>query len=347
MPTYSVWRPSLIIILAVWAYHWFSLTAAQAFVLPNAEDIAVRRLLPMSVGIALSLLIVAAIRKVSEKAVWSKVVVVLLAAWLIPIPYALMHLAIFPEIAPGQTTLQRMSGMWSGFSHLFFAIAIAVVTVDYSVKLREREHRFDRVAHLAREAELRALQYQVNPHFLFNALNSVASLLSDREVTQAETMVENLADYYQQVLASGPDHEVPLKDELETQATYLAIERVRFPERLEVSTNISPDLEMALVPRLILQPLVENVVKHSSARTDAKVCIKINARAEGPSVILEVRNSSPGGPLSEARTKRVGTGLRNIEDRLQALYGSDASVKAGPTQNGFSVTISLPLRIDS
>ena len=342
---YSIWRPSIAAILAVWLFHYLSLTLAGSMVLSNAELVPLRRLIPVGAGIVVSLGVVALVDLAWDRPIWLRGLMVLAVAWLAPIPYALLNLAVFPELSPDQPAFQRLVGMWTGFSHLFFAITIAILTVQYSVKLRERQDRFDRITRLVREAELQALRYQVNPHFLFNALNSVASLLSDRNLDEAERMVENLAEYYQRVLAAGPEHEVPLRDEIEAQESYLAIEKVRFPDRLDVQVKAPPELAYALVPKLILQPLVENVIKHSAGRSTGRVLIEIEARADNGNLLLQVQDTRSEDLSPRTAPSRNGAGLHNIEARLRALHEDAASLSAQALPMGFRVVIRLPLRM--
>lgn len=324
-----------------------SLTLAGMFVLPLDELILLRRLIPIIIGVVFSLLIIAIVDRVRNRSILAKGFMVLVVAWVAPIPYAFLNLALFAEIGPGQTAFERLVGMWTGFSHLFFAITVSAFAVQYSIELRERQERFDQITDLMREAKLKALRYQVNPHFLFNALNSVASLLSDQKVVEAEDMVENLADYYQRVLATGPEHEVPLQEELEAQESYLAIEQVRFPNRLDVHQKISPDLDKALVPKLILQPLVENIIKHSAGPSTGKVLIEIEARSDGETLLLTVQDTRDEDISTIRKVSRNGAGLRNIQARLHALYGHAAKFGATELARGFRVVIELPLRFAS
>lgn len=202
---------------------------------------------------------------------------------------------------------------------------------------RERELR-----QLATAAQLAALRAQVNPHFLFNSLNSIAQLIST-DPEKAEACVERLAEVFRYMLRSSNAEFVPLSDELEVAEAYLAIEKARFGDRLQIEERIDDGVRCALLPGLILQPLVENAVKHGISRKVGGGSIVIEAKQDNGDLCLRVRDTGMGIRDRESIFER-GVGLRSVRDRLVKLYGPryaptiDAGSGAGTT-----VTVRVPL----
>jgi LytS/YehU family sensor histidine kinase len=209
--------------------------------------------------------------------------------------------------------------------------------------VRTAERRAAGAEREAREAQLRALRYQVNPHFLFNTLNSLSSLVMARRAEEAETMIVNLSAFFRSSLALDPAEDVTLADEIGYQLLYLDIEKVRFPDRLRVETDIPADLAAARVPPLLLQPIVENAIRHGVARSRDTVHVAIRAREEDGRLILIVENdATPVGPGRD--DPGTGVGLVNVCARLAARYAGQADCEHGPLDGGgYRVTISLPL----
>jgi LytS/YehU family sensor histidine kinase len=192
----------------------------------------------------------------------------------------------------------------------------------------------------AQSAELRALRYQVNPHFLFNTLNSISSLVMTDRRGDAEGMILNLSNFFRTSLTGEPTADVRLAEEVATQRLYLEIEAVRFPERLRSVFDIAPAAERACVPGLLLQPLIENAIKYGVAPARRPVELRIAARVAGDRLTLTVEDDGEGA----AASKGTGLGLRNVRERLAARYGDAATLTAGARDTGgFLVTLDLPL----
>lgn len=187
-----------------------------------------------------------------------------------------------------------------------------------------------------RESELRALRYQLNPHFVFNALNSVSSLIIDRKNPQAEQLVEDLADFMRVVLKEGSEQMIGLEQEIEQQIRYLQIEQVRFPDRLTYEVQIDENVRDWKIPALIIQPLIENAIKHGVACSSDPVRVFISAQRDGPRLRLTVMND---GEIQHdlAMDRQTGTGLTNIRERLNAVYGHEAALTTGNGANGMAV----------
>jgi two-component system LytT family sensor kinase len=205
---------------------------------------------------------------------------------------------------------------------------------------RERLLRAEARAHAAR---LEALRLQLNPHFLFNALNAVSTLIAEDRPSEANRMLARLSDFLRSTLERSDTAEVPLSDEIDFACQYLEIEEIRFGERLRVDIAIDPAAESALVPPLILQPLVENAVRHAVLpRTDGGA-ISIVAGRDAEWLTLGVHDEGPGaGPRVEWRS---GIGLANTRQRLEELYGTRAELTLDASaRGGLALSIRLPYR---
>jgi LytS/YehU family sensor histidine kinase len=191
----------------------------------------------------------------------------------------------------------------------------------------------------ARTAQLRALNYQLNPHFLFNALNTVSALVIRCENEAAERTIDALSDFLRTTLSLNPTQAVRLQDEVRLQHDYLQVEQVRYGDRLAVSIDIPAALQTALVPPLLLQPLVENVVKHAVTRSEAPIRLSLKAEEAAGRLLIVVENDGPAMTALGA-----GLGLRNVRERLALLYGGDATFEFGALPaGGFKVSVTLPL----
>lgn len=238
-------------------------------------------------------------------------------------------------IADGLVTWYFFFAAWASF----------YIAISSATRLRAAERRAAGAERDAQEAQLRALRYQVNPHFLFNTLNSLSSLVMARREEEAEAMIVNLSAFFRSSLALDPSEDIILSQEIEFQQLYLDIEKARFPRRLDVRIEVPADLRGARVPPLILQPLVENAIKHGVARTAEPVRLTIAALEEDSRLILTVENDR--GPAEPAKGEhRTGVGLVNVCERLAARFGAEATCDHGPLPGGgWRVTLSMPLDI--
>ena len=191
------------------------------------------------------------------------------------------------------------------------------------------------------EAELHLLKSQLQPHFLFNTLHAISALMH-RDVRAADRMLARLSDLLRVTLEHVGTSEVALRDELDFLKPYVEIERTRLGERMRVTLDIAPDTLHATVPRMILQPLVENAVRHAIAPRAAGGHIQVNSRRAGDRLELQVVDDGNGGGAGRRGT---GVGLANTRARLETLYGADFSFDAGPRpQGGFRAALSIPFR---
>lgn len=223
----------------------------------------------------------------------------------------------------------------------YFLVLGVVLSWEYYRKYRERELLASQLAAQLSQAKLQALRMQLNPHFLFNAMNSISMLVRRNENTQAVRMLAGLSDLLRYVLEESPGDEVPLRDELAFLERYLEIERVRFQDRLKVKVDADAETLDAFVPNLLLQPLVENAIRHGIARKVSAGKVEIAARRLGDRLILQVSDDGPG--LGTALAHGTGVGLANTRSRLEQLYGSQTGFELRNAVGGGAVaTISLP-----
>ena len=210
---------------------------------------------------------------------------------------------------------------------------------------RERE-RLLRAESEAREAKLIALRYQLNPHFLFNSLNAVSTLVLEGNAPAATRMLAQIAELLRTTLDSQAVAETPLAHEIALTEQYLAIEQTRLGNRLRVSMDIAPETLDALVPSMLLQPLVENAVRHGIAPLVEGWTMRVVSKLHGPQLHLGVENSGMPGPPQPQKSASVnGIGLKNTAERLRTVYGAaHRFVLEWPKTGGCQVTIDLPYR---
>ncbi|HKP34970.1 MAG TPA: histidine kinase [Sphingomicrobium sp.] len=203
----------------------------------------------------------------------------------------------------------------------------------------------------AQAAQVRALRYQVNPHFLFNTLNSLSSLVMTGRTDRAETMLLALSTFFRTSLSLDPSADVSLAEEIDLQRLYLDIEMARFPDRLTVEIDVPAELEQARLPALLLQPIVENAIKYGVSKSRKAVVIRIEARhLDNHRMVLEISNRLKHGGKDElpaATHEGTGLGLANVCQRLEARWGTRASCRYGPmTAGGYKVSLTMPVEMN-
>ena len=227
------------------------------------------------------------------------------------------------------------------FSALFGTIAVVYFTLKASVErmaaqLKEKELNEERLIRTKMEAELKALQAKINPHFLFNTLNSIASLISENPKA-AESTVEKLSELFRYTLKSAETSSVTVAEELEIVRTYLEIEKIRFGARLQYDITCAAAVHDFMIPALIIQPLVENSIKHGIASEVNGGKIKVEISKDDGHCLISVIDSGKGIG-SSGRTN--GFGLRSVEERLQLRYGASSSLRLVPdAHTHFLITI--------
>jgi len=267
-----------------------------------------------------------------------------------PIAAEIFAWAVFFIEAAVDPSLNLSGFTWAGavrtitfWTWFFLAWAGMYLSVSYSFDVREEQQRAAEIRERAHVAQLRALHSQINPHFLFNSLNSVSALMLEGSVARADEMVGKLARFLRLGLAADPTDKIELESEIELQRTYLEIEQLRYQD-LVVTFSVPEELGSAIVPALILQPIVENAVKYGVAGAPPPASIEIKADTSGDRLVLEVIDSGKGkGP----KTSGGGIGLANVNQRLGLIYGEDAIVLSANRRpdGSFHVRLEFPLEL--
>ncbi len=217
----------------------------------------------------------------------------------------------------------------------------ALLVQDLRNKAAQSERKVLQERQLALSAQLEALQSRTHPHFLFNTMNTIASLIQD-DPQLAEETLERLADLLRYALQGSKKQEVPLEQELEMLRDYLEIQRARFGERLQYTLQVPDELHALMLPPMLLQPLVENAVLHGVAQSAEGGTVRITARRETDRVLIEVIDDGPG--LGASEHSGTGTGLNDLRARLQLLYGSSGAMHTqNNQQGGLTVQLVLPV----
>ncbi len=335
-------------IVGLWATYLVLMTLrTQLLGMEFADEMLVRRVVSTLFGIVITLGLWVVLRPFDGKPLWMK----LPAALLFALPAALLsahaNRIVFADLqaALDDKVLQELAQtrgvpaeevdgdmladlsqlvlMGSreqiieiAFSRYFIMLAwcalyLALLTGE---KARMAERREQQFRNAAKAAELKSLRYQVNPHFLFNTLNSLSALVLTGKTQAAEKMIHMISTFYRRSLADDPTSEVPLRDEIALQRLYLDIETVRFPLRLAAVYDIPAGLEDALVPGMILQPLVENSVKHAVAPTGGQVTITLSAREEYGRLVVSVSDNGNSAASRDDVRPGFGIGLNNVRE---------------------------------
>lgn len=303
-----------------------------------------------SVGACLTWLLYLVIRRLERAAIAERIAAALILAVPATIMLALVNYEFLFVLAPARLwaprflagitlkgvvahTIMEMYLVFAGWAFLYTSVWSALESQDAQRRAAIAQAE-------SQEARLRALRYQLNPHFLFNALNTVSALVMRGDKDGAERTIQALSLFLRSTLETKTLEDVTLGEELELQRLYLDIEKVRFGERLRVHMCVPDELRSALLPPLLLQPLVENVIRHAVTRADEPVTMTIAAAAVGDRLDLVVEDD---GRADVAETG-AGIGLRNAASRLVARYGAAARCSHGPRPGGgFRVELALPL----
>ena len=346
-------------IIAMWAIYFLTTTGLAALTgAPDQVGLMGRRALVVLVGATCTFLLYLLLVRVQPRSFGARLGVAFGAAVPLTLLYAVVNLLAFfvwfPTAESGKIIAEvqmRFPAAWEVVLvldsvvrwYFFFAVWAALyVALGYANEMRALERRANNYRLEAKTAQLRALHYQVNPHFLFNTLNSLSSLVLAERKTDAEAMIMNLSAFLRTNLTADPETLVTLADEIALQRLYLAIEQARFPDRLRVDDNVPAELENALVPVLILQPIIENAIKYGVSPARGPIGIRMDVSAEFGQLVISIRNDiDPHAPRPAPGT---GVGLNNVRDRLMTRYGGGAGCEWGPDEaGGFTVTLWLPL----
>jgi LytS/YehU family sensor histidine kinase len=239
-----------------------------------------------------------------------------------------------------------MEVIYTGVATLWIYVAWTALYISAltAAEVRNRDRRLVAAESAAHQAQLAVLRFQLNPHFLFNTLNTLSGLIALNRKDQAEQILMNLSAFLRRALRKESQQLVSLRSELEGEQMYLDIERARFGDRMRVELSIDPECESASVPAFILQPLVENSIKHAVAVAQNGVTIRLSAHKIDDQLILTVENSDPGADAPE-HASGFGIGLENVQMRLAALYGRNAALAVKITADKhWQNTLTIPWR---
>jgi two-component system, LytTR family, sensor kinase len=346
-------------IIAFWLLYMGLITVRAILAdFPDFWAMFARRGAAAAVGSALTFLVYLGMRPVARKGLNAKAAVAALLSIPGSILFSAFNIWIFYVYAPLETArndssmkeIMNAGKFWKyavegslSWYFVFAAWAAVYVAMSYAKQLRVADRHAAMLSREAQEAQLRALRYQINPHFLFNTLNSLSSLILSQKTDVAERMLMNLSTFFRATLSADPTADVPLEEEIKLQRLYLDIEQIRFPDRLTVEVDVPDSLQSVRVPVLILQPIVENAVKYGVAKSRKSVCVRIIAHEEAGRLHIKVKDDgeAQAGDAGEGGT---GVGLRNVCDRLTARYGNRAGCMHGPDPDGgYTVHIYMPV----
>jgi signal transduction histidine kinase len=240
-----------------------------------------------------------------------------------------------------------LSGKFFTYALIYWVVLGSVHALDSYRRYQERVLRASQLEARLAQAQLQVLKMQLHPHFLFNTLHAISALMH-KDVQLADRMLARLAELLRSALENAGTQEVPLHQELEFIQPYLEIEQARLGPRLSVQMDIDPATLTARVPNLLLQPLVENAIRHGVAAHTRPGRIEIRSRRRRQVLQLQVQDDGPGLPVDQRPAARKGLGVANTRARLQQLYGGahDFAMSNGP-QGGLVVTVSIPFREDA
>ena len=339
-------RAQLWLTLIFWGSNLLLLTLGTALSgNPHLSALTGTRILTTIAGLALCYLIHRVLQLPSLSTTRKRLIALAIIAPIAAEAFAwtsfLAEAAVEPALQSVQVTgsaVVRTISFWTWFMLAWAGLYLAL---SYSFDVREEQLRSAELRERAHIAQLRALHSQINPHFLFNSLNSVSALILDRKISEADEMVAKLAHFLRLGLAADPTKTIKLGDEIDFQRAYLEIEQLRYHD-LGVSIEVPEPLREAQVPALILQPIVENAVKFGVAGSPPPSCIAIHASTDGSRLHLRVRDGGEGGG-SKAK-QGTGIGLANVRQRLQLTYGpGNTELTAGIVEGGYEVDLTLPL----
>jgi LytS/YehU family sensor histidine kinase len=344
-------------IFLFWVFYFVLNTAHMAIAAAHDQvEMMYRRSAVVLIGIVLTFLMYAILRRLDSRSMRFMVTATFLVSFPISIAYAAVNYTAFYIAVPTESLMQEIAQMHaehestaaiiteSAVSWYFFIAAWGVlyVALSYAARVGHAERQAAAYRSQAQAAHLRALRYQINPHFLFNTLNSLSALVLRQRTREAEKMITNLATFFRTSLTSDPAADIPLSDEIDMQRLYLDIECIRFPDRLTVEIDVPQTLGDKPVPGMILQPLVENAIKHGVARSSRPVTLTIRAAADSGFLHLAVEDNAESEAPAEPDE---GVGLKNVRDRLVARFDGKANVQYGRRDGGgFRVDLTIPLQ---
>ena len=344
-PSHVGSRPVLLLTAGLWACVWVVFTARSFFQVDNVAPLAAARLVNCFVGGFLSFGIYLFLRSQAHR----RFVILLIEAEVLSMCAAVLFGVLSQEVIefvtrpppePDRSYIDILLDRTQASPWVFLAWCCGFLALDYNERLRNNELRMVELQALAADAENRMLRYQIQPHFLFNTLTALSTLILERENERAERMVMALSRFLRHSLVRSPQDRIALGAEVEAQEQYLGIEQERFGERLRFVTRIEPGCEQLLVPSLILQPLIENAVKYAAAASTSPTTIELVARRLGDHLEISVHDD---GAVTGSVAPGLGVGLTNVRRRLAVTYGDRSEFEHGPKAGGgYMARLTIP-----
>lgn len=306
--------------------------------------------LTTATGYSLTLLMAAAYRRLINQRpaiTWGVSIVILLVASAAFSTIEVWAHATFYRPGERPAGVQFLGAILLDFA-LLAAWSALYYGINFYLLLEEQADRMSRLETQASSAQLAMLRYQLNPHFLFNTLNSISTLVLLKQTDRANAMLSRLSSFLRYTLVNEPTGQVTVAQEVETLKLYLEIEKMRFEDRLRTSFAVDPQAADARLPSLLLQPLVENAIKYAVTPLEDGADIAVDARRAGDRVVVTVTDTGPGLNDGMPRpTSSTGVGLANIRDRLAQAYGADHRFDIQASrEGGFAVMIEIPYQTE-
>ena len=368
-PLAKLYQDNDMLFLVLQFVGWFSLALITFFSLTlwyNQQQTfgyVAHTLIQSLMGIIVSWPLRPIFHRIWDKTVFLRLFFALISVLICSVIWSVMRMAVFMWMT-GETGLWGDFGGWLFASIMIFLCWAAFYHGIKYYQLLQSEHatlltieaenkeeqlKRSRAETIAQEAQLKMLRYQLNPHFLFNTLNAIASLVEGKHSANANTMIVQLSNFLRYSLENDPVNRVSLAQELAALKLYLNIEQTRFGERLKLNFDVEEAAVEVRVPSLLLQPLVENSIKYAIAPMENGGEISILAKLDGDYLVIEVSDSGPGVLMSNNdKTAGVGIGLKNTIDRLDTFYGDQYVFQLGNSElGGLRIFIRLPLEKQS
>lgn len=345
-PSHVGSRPVVLLTAGLWACVWVVFTVRSFFQVDEVWPLALARLVNCCIGGLLSFGIYLFLRSQAHR----RFVILLVEALVLSMTAAVLFGVLSQEVIefvtrpppePDRSYVDVLLDRTQASPWVFLAWCCGFLALDYNERLRTNELRMVELQALAADAENRMLRYQIQPHFLFNTLTALSTLILDRENERAERMVMALSRFLRHSLVRSPQDRILLGAEVEAQEQYLGIEQERFGDRLRFVKRIEPGCEQLLVPSLILQPLIENAVKYAVSVSNAPTTIELVARRLGDHLEISVHDD---GAVTTPPASGLGVGLNNVRRRLAVTYGDRSEFEHGPrAEGGYTARLTIPV----
>lgn len=351
-------REAVVSIAGFWVI-WLVLVTARAAAMGWSDQpgMLIRRLCLAVVGIALAWILHLVLTRFTRRRLAARATIAFVLCVPATAAFAVLNTFVFYRWFPVPSVADDLA-RWDYPSVIRTAIADGIVTwyfffaawaafylaLSHVAEVRAAERATARARLNAQEARLAMLRLQVDPHFLFNAMNALSSLVARQQIKPAGAMIRDLSDFFRAGLVLDPAADIALGEEIELQRLYLAVERARFGDRLDVSFDIPETLLNVQVPALLIQPLIENAIKHGLGATSEPVRITVKAEGQANRLFISVTNTSEGGyPLPVAERHSTGLGLSNVRARIETRFGSGSRLDARAINGGWISEIMIPM----